>query len=217
MIKLLCISDIHGNEKVLEVILRTAGKSDAVLLGGDLTHFGCPDDAERIVRLVQNFNPNVYAVAGNCDSKAIERRLNELGVGIGGKGRLLGALGIHGLSGAPPWQPTMYEFSEAELGRFLEAGAQALNAAKLYVVLSHPPPRGCLLDRTFLWKHVGSTALRDFVAARQPELVVCGHIHESRGVEQLGRTTVVNCGPATRGYYALAEVDREVRVALHRV
>jgi uncharacterized protein len=217
MVKLLCITDIHGAEDALKQIVSTAGRTDAVLLGGDLTHFGRPDDAERIVRLVQQFSANVFAVGGNCDSAEIECRLNEMGVGIGGTGRQLGEWAFQGLSGAPLWRPKMFEFSEEELSRLLESGLSVLGEVRRHVVLSHVPPRGCSLDRTFLWKHVGSTALGDFIAARQPDLVVCGHIHEARGVEQIGRTTVVNCGTAARGYYALAELGQAVRVTLQRV
>jgi uncharacterized protein len=216
MTKLLCITDIHGSEKALDRILGAESKSDAILLGGDLTNFGSPDDAERIVRLAGQFSPNVLAVAGNCDSAEIDRRLMELGVGIGGTGRQMGEWSVQGLSGAPPWQPRMYEFTEEELAQALQTGWNALDSVRPHVVLSHVPPRGCKLDRTFLWKHVGSTTVRDFIAARQPDLIVCGHIHEARGVEQIGRTTVVNCGPAARGYYALAELEPAVRVTLHQ-
>jgi uncharacterized protein len=216
MTKLLCITDIHGAEKVLNRILSAEGKSDAILMGGDITNFGSPDDAERLVRLAQQFSPNVLAVAGNCDSTEIERRLVVLGVGIGGSGRQMGGWSIQGLSGGPIWRPRMYEFSEEELSQALEAGLNVLGAVGRHVVLSHVPPRDCSLDRTFLWKHVGSTALRDFIAARQPDLVVCGHIHEARGIERIGRTTVVNCGAAARGYYAVAELGEAVGVTLHK-
>jgi uncharacterized protein len=251
MIRLLCITDIHGAAESLQNILRKEANNDAVLLGGDLTNFGSPDDAEILIHLAKSNNPNVVAVAGNCDSAAVDSRLEELGVGIAGKGRLLlGELAVQGLSGAPLWQPKMYEFSEEEFALALQAGAHELEGDQVkshpekksegsgktaeilriapslqpaarndirHVVLSHVPPRGCSLDRTFLGKHVGSTALRSYIESRQPKLVVCGHIHEARGIELLGRTTVVNCGVAARGYYALVELDKEVRVALHRV
>jgi Icc-related predicted phosphoesterase len=217
MTKLLCITDIHGATKVLQEILCAAGKCDAILLGGDITHFGEPEEAARLVRLAQEYHPNVFAVAGNCDSAEIERCLEELGVGINGKGQFLKEFGIHGLSGAPLWRPRMYEFSEIQLAQALDAGAREISAAVGRVVLSHAPPRGCDLDRTFLWKHVGSTALRDFIDSRQPDLVVCGHIHEARGINRLGQTTVVNCGSAARGYYALAELNPTVQITLLRI
>ena len=76
------------------------------------------------------------------------------------------------------------------------------------------------LHRTVGWirtrrgQHVGSTALRSFIDERQPTLVFCGHIHEGRGIDRLGATTVVNCGTAYEGYYALAEIGETVEVTL---
>ena len=48
-------------------------------------------------------------------------------------------------------------------------------------------------------EHVGSRAIRSFVAAQQPRLVLSGHIHESPRIsgawrDQVGRTPVVNPG-----------------------
>ena len=43
-------------------------------------------------------------------------------------------------------------------------------------------------------KPVGSTAVRDAILTHQPLLSVHGHIHESRGVKQMGRTLAINPG-----------------------
>jgi Icc-related predicted phosphoesterase len=41
---------------------------------------------------------------------------------------------------------------------------------------------------------VGSTAVRDAILKHQPLLSLHGHIHESKGVQKLGRTTCINPG-----------------------
>jgi Icc-related predicted phosphoesterase len=33
-------------------------------------------------------------------------------------------------------------------------------------------------------------------------VVICGHIHEARGIDMIGTTRIVNCGPAGKGEYA---------------
>jgi Icc-related predicted phosphoesterase len=43
---------------------------------------------------------------------------------------------------------------------------------------------------------LGSTAVRQAILDKQPQLVVCGHIHASGGQQaMLGTTRVVNAGP----------------------
>jgi uncharacterized protein len=217
-VKLLCLTDLHQSGAMLRRIMAAAGAADLVLLGGDLTDFGTPEDAEELVRQSQTLGVPVLAVAGNCDSAGIDQRLVELGVSLHGRGLVHQGVGIHGLSGIPPWRGGMHQFTEEQLAAALQAGHAEISAASYHVLLAHVPPQGGKLDRTFLFQHVGSGALRNFIDAAQPQLVICGHVHEACGTETLGRTVVVNCGPAARGQYALAEVGDDIgpvpRVAL---
>jgi hypothetical protein len=214
--QLVCITDLHGRLEALQRILADAGRPEVVLLGGDLTNFGSPKDVDRVIQVVQQAAPAlVLAVAGNCDSAAIDQRLDELGVGLHGRGRTCGNVGIHGLSGIPPWKRGMYQLSEEELDAALQAGYAATRDARQHVLLAHVPPRGTRLDRTFFWTHAGSAAVRSFVDRVQPTLVFCGHIHEGRGIETVGATTVCNCGFGGHGEYAMAELAVDaVRVSL---
>jgi uncharacterized protein len=216
--KLLALTDLHGDEAALDSILDAAGAVDAVLLGGDITHFGSPDDAQRLVRRPEEGGRRVWAVAGNCDSAAIEQRLIDLGVSLHGRGVVFQGLGLHGLGAMPPWRVGMYQYTEAELAEFLRAGHAQVAGAARRVVLSHCPPHGCRLDRTMVVRHVGSTALAEFIHETRPHLVLTGHIHEARGIDELDGTPAVNCGAARSGYYVLAEVDLDgdVRVELKR-
>lgn len=216
MTSIVCITDLHGNRESLDRILADAGPVDLVLLGGDITNFGSPEDAEDLVHQAQQAGQHVWGVAGNCDSAQIERRLEDLGVSLRGRGIVLGDLGLHGLSAMPPWRSGMYQFTEEELADMLRTGYEQIAGATRHVVLSHAPPYRSTLDRTRLFQHVGSKALRAFIEQTQPVLVLCGHIHEARGTERLGLTTVANCGPAVAGFYARAEVGQEVGVELRR-
>jgi len=70
-------------------------------------------------------------------------------------------------------------------------------ARTIYVL--HSPPHDTACDVTASRLHVGSRAIRRFVEAEQPPLVLSGHIHESPHVsgawrDQIGRTPVVNPG-----------------------
>ena len=212
--KLLCLTDLHGSGAMLQRIFAAAKTADTILLGGDLTNFGTPEDAEKIVQQAQTLGAPVLAVAGNCDSAKIDQRLVKLAVSLHARGIVREGVGVHGLSAIPPWRGGMHQFTEEQLAAALRAGYAAIAGAKHHVVLAHVPPHGSKMDRTFIFQHVGSLALRSFIEKTQPELVICGHVHEAHGTETLGRTLVVNCGPAARGYYALAEVGEEIKVQL---
>jgi len=211
--KLLCATDIHGEWAVFERILKNGGTVDAVLLGGDITNFGTPDGAERLVRQAQQHCPTVLAVAGNCDSAAIDDRLTHLGVSLFRAGVVLHGFGFYGVSAMPPWCG-MYELTEDEIAEALELGRAQAAAPGREIVLSHTPPHATALDLTYRNQHVGSTAVREFIDKAEPMLVLCGHIHEARGQEQIGATTVVNCGVAARGQYALVDLSKTVQVEL---
>ena len=63
----------------------------------------------------------------------------------------------------------------------------------IYVV--HTPPFATTLDRLQGGiTPIGSRALRAFIERRRPPLTLHGHVHESPGVERLGRTVCVNPG-----------------------
>ncbi len=208
--RLLCITDIHGDRRSFtEILKREADRSDVILLGGDITHFGTPEDAEWFVREAQATGRPVFAVAGNCDSPQIDRFLAETGISLSGFGRQVGSFGLYGVSAAPIWHGMTYELSEEELGLVLRTGAEQLTDATVEVVLSHAPPRDTAVDVVRSGAHVGSTSVREVLDRRRPALVVCGHVHEARGIDRLGQTVVVNCGPAASGYYACATVEED--------
>ena len=217
--RLLCITDLHGRLAMLTRILAAVGSADAILFGGDITDFGSPVDVDKIIGLAQQSQTPVFAVAGNCDSAEIDRRLVELGVSLSGRGAVLAKVGFHGVSGRPPWKKGMYHFTEEQLAALLQAGYETVRDRRR-VILAHVPPHATRLDRTIFGCRAGSTALKTFIEHTQPALVVCGHIHEGRGIDHLGSTTVVNCGQAARGEYAVAEIDDgedDLAVELHTV
>ncbi len=83
------------------------------------------------------------------------------------------------------------------------------------ILLVHDPPFNTKLDFTYMKTHVGSKAVRKVIEAYQPDLAVAGHIHESPGVDKIGKTTCVNAGEARNGKYAVIHVEPgEIRVDL---
>lgn len=76
------------------------------------------------------------------------------------------------------------------------------------LLVSHTPPHATACDRLHNGTPVGSTAVRDFIQKYQPEICLCGHIHESRAEDRLGRTLVINPGTLSAGGYVLLRCEQ---------
>ena len=107
-----------------------------------------------------------------------------------------------------PWN-TEREFSEEDLGQRLAKMMDAAPPSSQVVVNFHCPPYGTGLDFAAELDEtlkpvirsgrpsiisVGSKAVRDAIKKYQPVVGLHGHIHESRGAQQIGRTMCLNPG-----------------------
>ena len=88
----------------------------------------------------------------------------------------------------------------------------SLGIGKNMVIISHSPPRNTTVDVTFTGEHVGSISVREFIKKTRPLLVLCGHIHEAMGSEDIDDTIVVNPGAARHGKCAIIDLDEIVNV-----
>ena len=66
-VRLVCFGDIHMAFRAIEQLGPTLREADWAIFTGDLTHFGDPPDAFRVVDAVRAHCPNVLAVTGNLD------------------------------------------------------------------------------------------------------------------------------------------------------
>lgn len=215
--RLLCLSDIHGASAPFEKILRREPEPDALLIGGDFTNFGPPQEAERLLDTALLYCPQVFAVAGNCDSPEIDEMLLRRGVSLHRRGHAFNGFGFFGLSAMPPWRGDMYEFTEEKLHGFLAEGHAQAQGLPRFIMLTHPPPHQTQVDRNASGKHLGSTAVRKWMDDVKPALIICGHIHEARGVDEINGTVIVNCGPVRNGYFAVVDVAEKITVELRQV
>lgn len=116
-----------------------------------------------------------------------------------------------GYSNPTPWQ-TPRETDEVTLEGLLEKAIVGVDDFTSAIFNMHVPPYDCTLDDCpkLDWSTdpptpivvggvaqsapAGSTAVRNVVEKYQPLLLLTGHIHESRGLVKVGRTTVINPG-----------------------
>jgi uncharacterized protein len=201
------MTDIHGSyRKVLEV-LSAVGHFDLLVIGGDLTTAGSRKEATLAIDQLRSFGRPVLVVAGNMDPPELDELFAEKEVSIDGRGVIIGNVGIFGVSAAP-LSPlfTPNEIPETEIKRRAEAGWKDVHQARWTVFVPHAPPANTKVDLLYSGEHAGSTAVREFIDTHQPDVTICGHIHESMGEDLLGRTRVVNCGPAGKGHHVIIDL-----------
>ncbi|MDH3392930.1 MAG: metallophosphoesterase [Desulfobulbaceae bacterium] len=211
--KIIAFGDIHMDLGNLADIPGFQS-ADLILITGDLTNFGGRDDAARVLTTIRSLNNNILAVAGNLDQPEVNRYLQTEGISLHGNGILHDKLGIFGVGGSNPTPfKTPNEFSEQEIEQFLAQGFSQTTKARHRIVVSHPPPFATKTDRLQNNSHVGSKTLRAFIEQQQPDLCLTGHIHEARGVDHIGRTTIINPGMLKAGGWIAIEYDGDTITA----
>jgi Icc-related predicted phosphoesterase len=155
--------------------------------------------------------PIVFA-PGNDDDEAIDAAFANSSVFISGEKRVVRLDGVEvvstGWSNPTPWR-TARELPEEQLEASLRPVIASLADPSRSIFNFHVPPYDTTLDvcpqlddefrvvttlGTPVQIHAGSTTVRHLIEEFQPLVGLHGHIHESRQIARLGRTTVINPG-----------------------
>jgi len=216
--KILATADFHGS---LEASKQAALKAksigaDIVVICGDITHFGSVKDAEKILSPLTRLKLPILYVPGNCDSPSLLEKEVEGAQCMHGKCQTIGNLSFIGAGSIPADRvhPSPLDVSDEEILGALTQGLKQCESSSRLVVIAHSPPINTKLDITYFGGHVGSSSLRRFIEQTQPSVVFCGHIHEARGIDYIGKTVVANMGPARHGYCAVTDFNHEEDVKL---
>jgi len=156
---------------------------------------------------VSEINPKILAQPGNMDTDVVQAYLREQNIDIHLKVRELtpgvGLMGV-GLSAPTPFA-TPSEVPDETLAAWLdETFAKAEKFDKLMVAV-HEPPQNTKVDIIGAGQHVGSPSVRAFIERVQPDIVLTGHIHESRAMDMIGTTQVFNPGMLAGGGFIRIE------------
>lgn len=203
--RLFAIADPHGNYSAIVPLLKKAGNIDAVLIAGDITNFGPSEKASELIGL---FSQKVMAVPGNCDTLSMAQFLDSSSASLHDKVENFKGITFAGFGGSNPTPfCTPFEIEECDIEERLDhLMHDALRMKQPVVLLTHAPPYG-ILD-TVGDNHVGCRSLAKYLG--RVSLIVCGHIHEARGVREQNGTIVVNPGMAASGYAALIDIEDPV-------
>jgi Icc-related predicted phosphoesterase len=218
-LKILAIADLHGRiDRLLSLNLVDA---DLIAVCGDLHNGGSEEEARPVVEALSGLGLPVLIVPGNMDPRAFAVRLwEEAGfISLHRAAHMLqdddcGFIGMGGIvarGGRDPDNPARQYHREDDVYANLSRNYEEISYAGRKIVVTHQPPFG-FLDTLYNGEPSGSVCLRRFLEERQPDLLLCGHIHEARGVARLGRTMGVNVGELRCGYSALVKVDDDISV-----
>lgn len=217
----IAFGDIHESTNVLAEMPELEG-AEGVIITGDLTTHGTKHAVNGVIGAVEARNRTILAQPGNMDTDSVTQYLNDRGFNLHLQVRELApGLGLIGIGYSTPTPfDTPGEVPESTLESWLDdcfTRAEAENYDKLILAI-HEPPVNSRLDMIGNGQHVGSPAVRRFIEEKQPDLVLTGHIHESRGVDTIGRTTAFNPGMLAGGGYVRVDYkDGELRAELKSV
>jgi Icc-related predicted phosphoesterase len=205
--RFLVLSDLHGRHSMVPAARGEAEPYQGVVFAGDLARRWNNAEVASLLASLTPESGRLIAVPGNMDEPALCDVLRERGVSVHGTGVVIDGTGFFGVGGSNPTPfGTPFEIPEDEIARLLERGYAAVRNADRIVLVAHPPPFGCRLDRARLGVHAGSTAVREFFGKHRVDLCLCGHIHEAAGEEDVEGVHCVNVGAAEQGHYALLDI-----------
>jgi Icc-related predicted phosphoesterase len=220
VIRIAAAGDLHASEatreRVEHAFATVAEEADVILLAGDLTTIGEPEEAQVLADAVRGIDIPVFAVYGNHDLHAnrpdeLRTVLEDANVHLLDRawrtceieGVLLGVVGAKGFVGGFPGS-TLPDFGEpilrevyAETTREADAIGQGLREivhCDLRVVLLHYAPVQATVEGEPEGIHVmlGSDRLATPIAEYGADLVLHGHAHAGSFEGCIGKIPVYN-------------------------
>jgi Icc-related predicted phosphoesterase len=234
-IRIAAAGDVHCSEQnrraVAEAFADIAGRVDAILLAGDLTTLGEPEQAEVLADACRGLEVPVVTVLGNHDwhadcAREIAHVLAAAGIVVLDRSwtvldcgaTQLGVVGTKGFVGGFP-DSTLTDFGEpilravyAETTDEVEAltrGLEAVADCPIRVVLLHYAPTSSTIEGEppGIWAFLGSDRLGRPIADHAPDLVLHGHGHAGTYEGFIGAVPVYNVSlPVMARDFAVFEV-----------
>jgi Icc-related predicted phosphoesterase len=229
--------DPHDRERIAGAFERVAAQADVVLLAGDLTTHGRPEEAEVLAEVCRELPVPVVAVLGNHDwhsdrTAEVTELLTAAGISVLDRssvvlsvaGISVGVVGVKGFMGGFGGQ--MANFGEplvracyAEVTEDVEAlnrGLETVGATQIRVVLLHYSPVADTLEGEppGIWAFLGSERLAAPIAAHRPDVVLHGHSHSGTFEGCIGPVPVYNVAVHVIGRdFWVFELDVKERAA----
>ena len=242
MVTIAAAGDVHASDATRDRLVRSFAEVeelvDLVLLAGDLTTLGEPEQAHVLADACAALRVPVCAVLGNHDlhcgrGDEVAAVLRDAGVNMldrssttlelaGGEVGIVGTKGfVGGFTGSslPDFGEPLLREVYAETTAEVEAigqGLQAVAHCPIRVVLLHYAPTSDTLhgEPEGIWTYLGCDRLATPIAEYRPDVVLHGHAHGGSFEGAIGTTPVYNVAvPVTgRDFYVFDLEGHEVEV-----
>ena len=189
--KILAAADLHGDISAVRKLAEKAKKENVslVILCGDI---GVEDKGEIIIMEFVKKNKKVLMIPGNWDSFATTDFLADFfGVrNIHGYAVRYEDIGFFGCGGANVGPLT--QLTEREIFDTLKKGFDKISYLKNKIMVTHMHPAQSKAEFSGF---EGSKSIKKAIDEFQPNILLCGHIHEAEGIEEkIGKTKVIQVG-----------------------
>ena len=220
MVRIAAAGDVHASEatraRIEEAFAQVEDDADLILLAGDLTTYGEPEQALVLADACRGLAIPVCAVLGNHDlhsgrgeevaavcadagihmldrsSMVCELDGGEVGI-VGTKGFIGGFTGSALPDFGEPLLRQCYAETSAE-AEAIQRGLQAIAHCPVRVVLLHYAPTADTLlgEPEGLWTYLGCDRLATPIAEHRPDGVLHGHAHAGQFEGAIGTVPVYN-------------------------
>ena len=223
-VRIAAAGDIHCSEeersRLEKAFLDADRESDLILLAGDLTTYGEPEQAAVLADVTREIDTPIFAVLGNHDWHAdrheelvgalreggihlLERaaeviEVNGVQVGIAGTKGFVGGFSDSLLPDfGEPLLRRLYAETSAEISA-LDRGLRTIRDCPVRIVLLHYSPTTTTIEgeRQTIWAFLGSERLAGPIAEHKPDAVFHGHGHAGTFAGSIGDIPVFNVGAA---------------------
>ena len=189
--RILAFSDMHHARARAEALVGESLDAELVIGAGDFCNHR--EGLQEAMNLLGGIMVPMVVVPGNAESADELRDAAHLGTHVlHGEAIEIDGVSFFGLGYAVPETP----FGDWSCDLSEDQAADMLGACEACdVLILHSPPKG-VADANAAGQSFGSVAIREAIERIQPQLAVCGHIHDSwRQEGMIGATRVVNLGP----------------------
>ncbi|MBI4983431.1 metallophosphoesterase [Candidatus Woesearchaeota archaeon] len=189
--KILALSDVHGDKHLIREMAEKAAKNkvDLVLLVGDF--IGSDGSVEGLVGPFKARGIEVGVLPGNHEGLADVGFLVEK-YGVKNLHGYVLKKGDVGIFGCGYGNIGLHQLDEQSIFDTLKKGHDFLRDAKKKIMITHMHPEDSLIG---LGVFPGSEGIKKALEEFKPDIHLCGHVHESEGIEEvIDKTRVINVG-----------------------